>query len=233
MNSHASAPVLSALRRALSGLPIDDLDIEVVGGQVYLHGIASCYQAKRQAAERAQRAAPGGCIRNEIRVAQHGYVDDTTLACAVGQALAQAVVGASDRVRIEVRDAVVSLSGAARDAMEREALLNAAAVVPCVASVESHLILNDGGPADTEIGRALSAYVQRAMNLPPGVVTVTFCSGIATLSGSVASETQRQAIEELVQWHDHVSDVVNRLRLIPQMAARTAPQRVHPGGRPR
>ena len=233
MIGHASPPLLSALRRALSGLRIDELHIEVVGGRVYLHGVARCYEAKHRAAERAQHAAPDACIHNEIRVAQHGYVDDATLASAVRQALAQLGASAPGRVRIEVRDAVVSLFGTARDARERQALLNAASSVPCVTSVESHLILNGGGPADTEVGRALSDYVQRAMNLPPGVVTVTFCSGIATLSGSVPSETQSQAIEELVQWHDHVSDVVNRLRLIPPMAAHTAPQRVHPGHPPR
>jgi osmotically-inducible protein OsmY len=231
MNGHASAPLPSALRRALTGLGIEDLHIEAVGGQVYLHGVAACYNAKRRAAEQAAHAAPGACIHNEIRVAQHGYSYDAPLASAVKLALAALGPDVTGRVTIEVRNGMASLSGRAHDARERQALLGAASAVPRVTGVESHLILNGSGAADTELERALNDYVQRAMNLPPGIVTVTFGSGIATLSGSVPSETQRQAIEELVQWHDHVHDVVNNLRLIPSLAPHTVPQRLHPGRR--
>ena len=226
------SPVLTGihgLRRALSELHIDELRIESIGDVLYLHGVAPCYRDKCQAVEWARRLVPGAGIQNEIRVAERAYVDDAAIERDVLRRIAAPVGSAPARVSVEVRGAVVSLYGRVSGDAERRRLIGAAAAAACVRGVEDHLLLRGREPADTEVARALTEYVQRAMNLPPGVVTVSWDSGVATLTGSVGSETQRQAIEELVLWHDHVTDVVNRVRIVPNLGGHAPASRVRPG----
>jgi osmotically-inducible protein OsmY len=218
---------VDAIRTALSDLRIADLKIEVVDGIVYLHGVAGCYDTKRRASEIAREAAPAENVCNEMRVAQTPYADDRTLSREVMQAIGRLGRDVLERVRVEVCEGVVYLYGTARDAEERKALASAAWAGSCVSRVENHLMLKEDHLADTEVARSLNQYVQRAMNLPRGIITVSYSSGVALLTGSVPSETQCQAIEELVRWHDQVSDVINKLRIVPAMHPRTGARRVH------
>jgi len=218
---------VAAIRKALADLRIADLQIEVVDEVVYLHGVAGCYDAKRCADERAQAAAPGCNVCNEMRVAQTPYAEDRTLSREVMQAIGRLGKDVLERVRVEVCEGVVYLYGTARDAEERKALASAAWAGSCVSRVENHLMLKQDRLADTEVARVLNEYVQRAMNLPRGTIIVGFSSGVASLTGSVPSETQGQAIEELVRWHDQVSDVVNKLRVTRAAQPRTGVRRVH------
>lgn len=225
MNAHNSSEIegtLGAVRAALAASHIGGLRVELIDDCVALRGEAACYDAKRRAGEAAQLVAPGCCIANEIRVSHAGFVDDEAIARDVAHAIARLSDDLLARVRVEVYEGVVHLYGSARHAMERQALSSAAWAATCVTRVENHLMLHDGLPADTEVARALSDYVQRAMNLPLGVIAVDYAAGVALLSGSVASETQGLAIEELVRWHDQVSDVVNRLRIAPAVTVRGA-----------
>lgn len=229
MNASPVAMGIRALRAALGDLRIDELRVESVGGVVHLHGIAPCYRAKRQAEERAGLLMPGSGIHNHLQVAERAYVDDAAVERDVRRRLAGLGFAVPGRVSVEVRGAVVSLYGQVADEEERRALREAVAAAACVRGVEDHLMLASLEPADTEVAQALSEYVRRAMNLPPGVVDVSWRSGLVTLTGSVATETQRQAIEELVQWHDHVTDVVNRIRIVPKLGAVTPASHPRPG----
>ena len=50
--------------------------------------------------------------------------------------------------------------------------------------------------------------------------TSSIDAGVVTLTGAVASATQRQAIEDLVRAHDGVTDVVSELRVaVPGVVA--------------
>jgi osmotically-inducible protein OsmY len=231
MNALPVATGMRALRAALAELRIDELHIESVGGVVHLHGVAPCYRAKRQAEECCQSLMPGPAVNNHLRVAERAYVDDPAIERDVRRRLAALGGSAPSRVTIEVRGAVVSLYGQVVDEEERRQLREAATTAACVRGIEDHLMLASLEPADTEVAGALGEYVCRAMNLPPGVVNVTWRSGLATLTGSVATETQRQAIEELVLWHDHVSDVVNRIRIVSRLGTVTPASRLRPGDR--
>ena len=231
MNASPVAMGMRALRAAMAELRIDELRIEAVGGVVHLHGIVPCYRSKREAQERAEALMPGTRVYNHLKVAERAYVDDAAVERDVRRRLAGMGVPAPGRVSVEVRGAVVSLYGQVANDEERRQLHEAAAAGPCVRGVEDHLMLASLEPADTDVARALAEYVQRSMNLPPGVVNVAWRSGLATLTGSVATDTQRQAIEELVLWHDHVTDVANRIRIVPRLGA-SAPALHHRPGDP-
>jgi len=226
MTTSPDTIVPRALRQAMDELRIDELRIESVGGALHLHGVAPCYRAKRQAEERAELLMPGVSIRNHLRVAERAYIDDTAIERDVRRRVAGLAIADLAQLSIKVRDSVVSLCGPVPSAERRQQLLEAVSAVACVRNIEDHLILPGVQPADTEVARALSEYVWRAMNLPPGAVNVSWRAGLATLTGSVRTETQRQAIEDLVLWHEHVTDVANRIRVVPKLSAPTPTPRV-------
>ena len=232
MNGPLDAGTIRTLRHELAELGIDELEVVLVGDVLCLHGVAPCYRAKREAVERAERLALGVAIQNEIRVAERAYIDDAEVSRDVLRRIARLGDKVPRRVSVEVRGAVVSLSGRVSCETERRRLLDAAAAVACVRGVEDHLMLQDLEPADTEVARALSEYVQRAMNLPPGVVNVAWSGGVAALTGSVSTAARRQAIEDLVLWHDHVTDVVNRIRIVPRPGVHDRISLVRPAGPP-
>jgi osmotically-inducible protein OsmY len=209
---------VTAVRQALASLHIAELNVELVGGCLCLRGAVACYDKKRQAGELAERAAPGIPIENELRVEQAPFQGDAAIRRCVTDALAALRPDVLDRIRIEVHSSVVSLFGAARDAHERQALECAAWSACGTARVENHVSLPNHGPTDAEVERALNEYVQRSLRMPPASVVVEYRAGVAQVSGDVASTSKSQAIEDLLRWHDGVSDVVNRLNVVAVQA---------------
>jgi osmotically-inducible protein OsmY len=65
---------------------------------------------------------------------------------------------------------------------------------------------------DDAIAEALRAFVG-ALGPAAAAVRVAYRAGVVTLSGAVASETQRQAVEDLLSAHDGVERVVSELRV--------------------
>jgi osmotically-inducible protein OsmY len=203
-----------AIRRALASLRISDLRVEVMDGCVHLHGVTPSYEQKRLAGEMATQVA-GRPVVNELRIAQRGFEDDERVLQDVARELARLPHDIAGRVVSEAIEGVVRLRGIARDEGERQAIARAAWSARSVTGVENHLVLEGEAVSDADVARALSEYVQRAANLPGGVVTVDFSRGVASLSGSVPSSVQRHAIEDLIRWHDGVEDVENRLHVVP------------------
>jgi osmotically-inducible protein OsmY len=209
---------VAAVRQALAPLHIAELDVELVGSCLYLRGAVACYDKKRQAAELAERAAPGLPIENELRVGQAPFQADAAIRRCVTESLAALGPDVLDRVRIEVHSGVVSLFGAAHDAQERQALECAAWSACGTGRVDNHVSLLNHDLTDNEVEQALNEYVQRSLRMPPAAVAVNYRAGVAHVSGHVASASESQAIEDLLRWHDAVSDVVNRLRVIAPQA---------------
>lgn len=208
-----------AIRRALANLRITDLRVEEMDGCVHLHGVTPSYEQKRLAGEMAARV-DGRQVVNELRIAQRGFEDDERLLQDVARELARLPHDIAGRVVSEAREGVVHLRGIARDEGERQSIGRAAWSARSVTRVENHLVLDGEAISDADVARALNEYVQRAANLPGGVVTVDFRRGLASLSGSVASSVQRHAIEDLIRWHDGVDDVENRLQVVPAAGGR-------------
>lgn len=202
----------AAIRAALAPLAIDDLDIEVVDECVYLHGQASCYDVKRTAGETAASVAPGACIKNAIRIARTDFSDDERTVRELDAALAKLPRGAAARIRVTVENGDVRLDGMALDEQERREIETTAWQSGAASCIHNHIEILTGMHHDSDVASALSAYVERAMNLQPGVIAVEYSRGTVTLNGVVTSMTQARAIEDLVRWHDRVEDIVNNLQ---------------------
>jgi len=199
--------------RALAPLHIEELCVEVMDELIYLHGLARSYEVKHEAAEKAEQVAPGYLIENEIRVAHGGVPSDGDLRAHVMEAIRNLGLAETHNLRVEVQDGIVHLSGTLPSAEARRTIEGAVWEVDAVTRVECHLS-NEALPDDDRaISAALGEYVARAINLQPGVVSVDYVGGAATLSGFVESDTKARAIEDLIRWHDRVDDVVSNLRV--------------------
>ncbi len=65
---------------------------------------------------------------------------------------------------------------------------------------------------DSAITEALRAFVC-ALGPSAADVRLEFADGVVTLTGIVASDTQRQAVEDLLAAHDGVTNVICNLRM--------------------
>jgi osmotically-inducible protein OsmY len=70
---------------------------------------------------------------------------------------------------------------------------------------------------DDAIAEALQAFVC-ALGPAAAAVRLEYIAGVVTLSGDVASATQRQAVEDLLSAHDGVERVVSELRIVAASA---------------
>jgi len=206
-----TSPTPADVRTALADLQIADLRVDEVDGCLYLRGAAQCYKSKQLAEERARSIAPSACLVNELRVAQ-AAADDDAIARDVKEAIAR-VAPLAGSVQIDVREGVVTLQGTVRDEEERSAVECATWDAHGVTQVRSHLDVVSGEVGDPAVSEALNEYVQRAMHIAPGQIVVQYRSGIVSLSGSVSTAAQGEAIEDLLRWHDRVIDVVSHLRV--------------------
>jgi len=215
MNAHESpASVAARIGVALRRERLDQVSVEVISGCIYLRGVAGCYDKKRRAAQLAAAVAPESCIENEIRVAQMAFADEAHLADEVLSAIADDLgEGALERVTVTTNGGVIVLKGRARDDGERHRIEQSAWAASRAARVVNQLEVDAPEVPDDEVAAALEAYIQRAMNVAPGTIEVQYRSGVASLSGRVSSTSQGEAIEDLVRWHDRVTDVENRLRV--------------------
>ena len=213
------------IERALSALHIDGLCVEIVDDRVYLKGVAACYERKRQAAALAAAAAPDACIENEIRVAGSNDAGDekviADVTAAIASRLGPEVLG---RITIDASGDSLAIRGAARSPAEAHAIAHLAWETVRSRRIECHLSTEGAAPSDADVQDALNRYVAHAMGMAHGAIRVRYDGGVASLSGTVPSAVQREAIEDLVRWHDRVSDVINRLQVgPPQAATRGAP----------
>jgi osmotically-inducible protein OsmY len=70
-----------------------------------------------------------------------------------------------------------------------------------------------GNVNDYDVADALSAFARR---IAGDGVAVEFAAGVASLSGGVASEQTRRALEDLIAAHEGVESVVNSLVVVTQ-----------------
>lgn len=206
-------PPAQALR-ALLDLRIEDPQAELVGDRLYLRGLAACYRTKQLAARRIAAELPGLSVVNELRVA-HGVASDAEVTRAVEAAVRQAAPAAGGRISAHVDAGDAYIGGVAEDEEERAAIEAAVWQAPGVMHVHSRIAVPRQAENDSDVAEALSAYISRSLTLPYGRIRVTYRKGVALLDGSVASERQREAIEDLIRWHECVTDVVNRVRVAP------------------
>jgi osmotically-inducible protein OsmY len=118
----------------------DNIEVEVVSGEVSLNGTVSSQDQRSEAATAARRVAGVTAVRNLLDVAPPSldYGDDAALAQRVNDALA-ANHAVPDDVRATAREGDVCLTGTVSHSAQRVAAEDAAAGVAGVLSITNQI----------------------------------------------------------------------------------------------
>ncbi len=203
--------VLSTFNKAR--LPdVETLKVLVVEGVVYIDGHVGNYQAKKTIT-RLTASAPGlRKVVNRSRVVPAALVHDEALAERVRRCIQSHPLLRSGPVSVRCREGTIELSGTVDRPSLRLHAEDAAWSVRGVCQVLNRLQVSHAGvPEEREVGQHLEQHLQYCLGVAPWQISVEVERGTAYLRGKVPSQPLLQLAEDLVRWHPHIRDVVNRL----------------------
>lgn len=195
------------------------LGVAAADGVVTLSGQADSEEARHAASETAMRVGGVRGLVNEIAVQLpvHHQQDDTALTRAAVTALSNNLLVPDRRVRVQVQQGVVTLSGTVTWHFERLAALHAVRMLRGVRGVQDRI---EVGPHPEVNWVAVKKEIQRAFGRHASVdalgVGVTVDAGTVTLSGTVRSLAERRDAEEVAWSVPGVRRVENELLVEPQ-----------------
>jgi osmotically-inducible protein OsmY len=190
------------------------IGIAVKEGVVTLSGHVPTYVQRRAAERTVMRLSGVRGVANEIRVrlsAEHER-SDTDLVQAAIEAIERNIQIPADRVTVTVEDAWVTLDGVVHWDYQRRRAERAVRYLMGVKGVNNHLQVKERStPGDlrARIKRAL----ERRIDEEARRVTVSVDGDTVTLTGTVASWTDRADIENAVWAAPGISMVENRLKV--------------------
>src|SRR5215468_8201450 len=164
------------------------IDVSAADGTVTLRGTVASLRLKRAAGNAAARVRGVTWVANELRVQipDADRRDDEDLRGDVLEAL-MLDVSVPMTIDAQIRDGLVTLTGAAQWHYQREAAESRTTEVPGVAGIDNAIILIQA-PDAREAADAISGALQRNAVLAADVLSVeTSASGLVILSGTVSS----------------------------------------------
>lgn len=190
------------------------LDVEVVGGIVYLRGAVPSPYERRMATEIADRIKGVVDVVNELRVAPPAHRDDAEIAADLRAALRRDDWVDEARIETSVRDGRVQLGGIVGSQAERSYAETDAWSVPGVTDVANDLqVQSNESRSDDEIVERVRADLSANVRIDPGAVQVSIDHGVVTLRGTVSAIEQKWLADEIAWWTAGVRDVINELRV--------------------
>jgi len=195
---------------------VDDaanIGVAVHQGVVSLSGEVSSYSEKVAAAKAALRTRGVTAVANDIVVRFTGRRrTDAEIAEATRNVLAWNVSIPRDSVEIEVRDAVVTLTGVVDWDYQRRAAQRAVEAMASVEGVFNQITLKPRASA-TETESMVKRAILRNASLDARSITVDVIDNKAILHGQVTSNVERKQAE-LAAWSSpHISDVDNQITI--------------------
>lgn len=188
-------------------------DLNLATSKAWVRGVK---QVEVDALEIADWARNGN-LRPEVRA----FVPDQDIRRTVQLALFYDPRVPDERVRVEVRDGVVVLSGEVETLSVKRAAYEDAQSSRGVNAVEDRLTLRPFPASDDQTRAAIAAALARHPFLSSEEVAVTVEDGTVELRGSVQSTSERAAAQDLVEQVRGVRGVTNRL--IIRTPNKTAP----------
>jgi len=193
-----------------------NVDVDVVGGVVYLRGSVPSYYEKRVATEIANRIKGVVDVINELRVAPVTPRTDLDIAADVRAALTRDVWVDESKISVDVTNGVVYLAGTVDSYTEKSYAESDAWSVPGVIDVVNNIVIRPTpARSDEEIAAEVRADLARNIRIDPSKMTVEVRNGVVYLRGVVRTIEQKWLADEVAWWTAGVRDVVNELQVVP------------------
>lgn len=200
-----------------------DVEVEVRGGEVTLHGVVDNLKARRAAADDARNTLGVRAVRNGLRVAADERRDDTAIAMDAREALLREPFVTAADVTVRVVDGTAVLHGRVDHHLARARADDAVARVPGVVDVQNVLAVRDATATartpyvddlprigfdwvelepwpsfedDAAIERRIEAELWWSPFVRADRIEVTVEDGVAVLRGRIDSAAERLAAIE-------------------------------------
>ncbi len=208
-----SADVANALRTD-ARVDASDVRVEVVDGVVHLHGCVPSFVEKRVATKIAHQVKGVIDIRNELKVVPLNRHTDAEIAEAVKAALDRDVWVVESKIRVQVVEGVVEISGTVDSYVEKSYAERDARSVRGVVDVVNLIVIDPTVVReDREIAEDVRTGLIRNIRIDPSQIAIDVNDGVVYLRGSVTTIGQRWLAEDVAWWTSGVRDLVNELKV--------------------
>lgn len=193
-----------------------DIGVSVHDGVVTLSGEVDTYTERLAAKEATLRVRGVSVVADEIVVRSVTSAEDTDaeIASVVQKVLGWSASVPKDKVKAEVRDQVVWLTGTVDWDFQRQATLRAVESVAGVRRVENGLTLTRRASASDTQKLIKKALVRNAL-VDADAITVTTQGAEVTLTGKVCSWAEKTQAGHAAWSSPHVEKVINRIEVHP------------------
>jgi osmotically-inducible protein OsmY len=190
-----------------------DISVKSREGAVTLTGFVHSY-AEKVAAERAAKCVHGvRAVANDIEVKPTTRTDPE-IARDVIEAMRLDMGVPDDRLKVGIRDALVTLEGNVDWHYQREAAESCARRVKGVCGVINKIELKPK-VSTTEVKAKIEDALRRSAEVDAQKITVSAQDGAVTLEGNVRSWSEREAAERAAWAAPGVSRVIDHMVVVP------------------
>jgi osmotically-inducible protein OsmY len=192
------------------------IGVSVRDGIVTLNGYVDTY-AEKAAAERAAGKVSGvkGIAEEiKVRLPQDYQRGDADIAEAAANALEWNVTVPDDRIKVEVQEGMVILTGEVDFAYQRTAAHNAVCCLIGVKGVTNQISIK-AGVKQADVKSKIKSSFKRHSMLDTKNITVAIGGGKATLTGTVHSWIEKQEASSAAWAAPGVTEVENNLVVLP------------------
>jgi len=195
-------------------LPGEDIRLVVVTGVAYLDGSVASYQQKK-ALEAAVASLPKvRQVVNRLRVTPYSARSNQEVAQNVMAALQREGILSRHAIAVAVHDSVVELKGHVSSIFAKIAAEAVAWSACGVRHVVNRIeVIPESAQDPAELRMAIKRGLQSCLGLSPSTFDVRIERGMVILTGSVSSDDQRWAAEDLVRYYPLVRQVDNQLQV--------------------
>lgn len=173
-----------------------ELSVEIDNGVVTLTGTVTSWAARAAAQDAARRVVGVLDVANDIRVRPRGGVHptDTEIAQAVRRALEWDVFVEHERILSTVTDGCVILEGTVHRLSQRDDAERAVRNLTGVTNVVNKIVVAAPISTSENVARAIERALERRAERHARRIGVEVRDGIATLTGSVYSWSERRSV---------------------------------------
>ena len=194
-----------------------DIGVTVSNHIVTLTGTVANWARKLAAAEAAHRVTGVLDVANdlEVKVVEGPQTTDTAIAAAVRHALTWDVFVPEDLIQSTVEDGVVRLRGTVEYPAQREDAARAVRNLAGVRAVDNRIAVKRGDVSKSVLRAAIQSALERQALRDANRVTLDVEEGRVTLTGTVHSWAERQAVVGATRGTRGVDVVIDELQVAP------------------